>query len=216
MSQKPPKYQLEQYYNFWIRGLETTDIAQEMNVSPEYIKQHEAVFFEFCRQTARIELQESLAGNKEVVKIELSPKRKKILIDLYSSGFPLNRIADYLNVPTITITEFWFKDDPTLKIQCEAAATKSDHDVLKALKKRAIGFRFKSKSVTTTKIKSTIVSTVETERIQVITPSVNAQILWLINRLGWVTGNEGLPKSADAEKTEYDIHEKLYDEDAID
>jgi hypothetical protein len=184
----PYQEQIVFYYELFKQGLSEQGIKEKFlekfpNVSDNKYASLMPLFFNFTR----LSLRESQAQNG-VVKIPLTQALEKNFIYLVRNGLPFDKAAKLLNIPLVTVTEFWFREYPLFKMKVDYAIELTNAEIVQALHKRAKGFSkiLRSKSVTTGRgtggMGEEVVNTTTTEREEYIAPDVAAAKFWLVNK----------------------------------
>lgn len=181
----PTKELLSKYYAEWLMGKDDVQIAESLGVDVADIQRYASSFMNYCRYAVQFESKEILLKYNHALEIPLTPERRKKFIDLVKHGVSIAKASRILNVPVITIYDYWYVIDPMLRVEIETAVDELDAKVIKSLAKRAVGYKVKNKTTTTTSgtsergpISMTVVSEVERD----VPADVNAAKFWLINR----------------------------------
>jgi len=150
-------------------------------------------FLLYCRDRVKNETRHSLANDGNAIEIALTPQRREELLDHLGSGLDMAAASLLMNVPLPTITDIWFKEDPTLQMHCKYAGDINNAEVVKALFKRARGYSFYEQSETNSsgdnlpkKDKEGNVGgcyTSKTVTLKHIEGNVTAQKFWLVNKV---------------------------------
>jgi len=221
---KPSENVLKTYYTAWIAGKTNNEIAKEIFkqcqdrfISPKevsnYIKKNLPAFHSFCRSKTISDTRKSLSETGEALRIELTPERRADLLRYVSKGKSLEKAADMINVPLLTITEIWFIEDDTLQWELKTIKDKQDIKILEALEKRALGYDLhvaEINDIAEETEKGFKKGTHIKKTKKHVPGSVQAQEFYLINQCGWSNMPSG--SNSEEEQTEYDIREKLYEE----
>jgi hypothetical protein len=223
---KPPTSFLEAYYALWLKGLENDQLLSELQrledgkrYTQAYVKRHLPTIHAFCRQHLQNDTRVSLTNDKRPTMVELTTTRRERLLEYAGLGYPIDKVARLLNVPLVTITELWYKLDGALRDEVEVMRDEYDARVLRAIHRRAIGYELDDDRVAedvneNLDKEGRLVITKSTRRshqICHVPGSTTAQKLWAANRFGWT--DNPTSASADEERTEYDIRERLYEDD---
>ncbi len=181
----PKKEVLESYYKEWLQGKSDVQIAEAIGVGEYEIQKYSSCFMNYCRYKVQFETRDTLAKYGKALQIPLTDERRKELIDLIKHGVSIAKASRILNIPIITIYDYWYIIDPMLRIEVETAVDAVDAKITKALAKRAMGYKVKNRSTTTTEgqgadgpINMIVTSVVERD----VPADVNAAKFWLINR----------------------------------
>lgn len=228
MIKRVPKAVLDRYYELWLTDLTARKLESivrsefpDVTMTKNYFKLHASEFHAHCRHLAQLDTNRSLTEEGRPVEVVLTEERRVQLQDYVANGASLQQAADLLDVPLVTITELWFRAEPELRRELQVVALRRDLKVVDALRKRAIGYAIPSQVV---KEKTGVVKdkvgnvipgfedheTVVTTTTKHFPPSVAAQELYLINRLGW--SKQPPSGGYDADEVEYDVRERMYDE----
>lgn len=180
---------LERYFELWLEGIGSCEIQEivlrefadgENKISESKFKDNLTAFFMYSRERVSWEYRNKVDGVRPAIPVLTAARRAQILL-FAAAGYDYPKIAKLLNVPTITLTDFWFKEDPFLKVEVDTAIEIKDAKVIASLTRRALGHKKKSKTTTTVVgPEGTITTTSETE--DEIAGDVNAQKFYLINR----------------------------------
>lgn len=201
---------LSLYYDLWIKGSTFSKICQELRKTgwitekgniryrtmakfKERILELTPYFLLYCRDRVSKETRHSLANEGEAIEIALTPQRREELLSHLGSGLDLATASLLMNIPLPTITDQWFKEDPTLQMHCKYAAEINNAEVVKALFKRAKGYTYVEQSETNSsgdnlprKDSEGNVGgcyTSKTVTLKHIEGNVTAQKFWLVNKL---------------------------------
>ncbi len=213
---RPSDKFLLSYYELWRQGLSTAKLASKLMVKPPYLKKHVAVLHEYCRKRLAKETRLALTEDQPLKQLPLTTEWREQLLDHVENGLTLEETAGVLGVPLPTITQLWYREDETLKIEMEYARQRADVEVMAAVRRRAIGYTLDheehiEESGTVGDNDFDKVRTVKTKKHIPAHPT--SQKLWLANRRGWVSDNPGTSPNLDDERTEYDVREALYKEE---
>jgi len=221
------------YYDLWVAGATDAELTQRLydrfeghlptDVGPgpkvksvvaysKALGRHLPTLHSYCRQRVKVKAAVDFAsGNLNVT--PLTPERRQLLLDYVGRGATLPKVAALLNVPLPTVT-YWQELDPDLKVELEVVRDLHDLRIVEALERRALGYEL---DVEETREESgvgqgglPISKEVVTKSVRHLPGSVEAQKLWLKNRLGW--SDTPTTGTADATEVEYDVRERLYDE----
>lgn len=181
------------YFLYWQQGYTDRDIFYSIkedipSFSEKRYKEMTPYFFNYVRQQIKIKCD---SGDYMIPK---TPELEKEFIGLINAGLPYDKAARILNIPLITITDFWFKD-PMFKARVNYAVEIANAKVVMALHKRATGWKTTLRTTATTRAKARKGTPTElidnegmaeyetvTEREELILPSVEAAKFWLINQ----------------------------------
>lgn len=201
---------LSLYYDLWIKGSTFSKMCQELRKSglitergniryrtmakfKERILELTPYFLLYCRDRVRRETRSSLANGGTTVEIALTPQRREELLNHLGSGLDMAAASLLMNIPLPTITDRWFKEDPTLQMHCKYAAEINNAEVVKALFKRAKGYTYLEQSETNSSGDNLPRKDAEgnvggcytskTITVKHIEGSVTAQKFWLVNKV---------------------------------
>jgi hypothetical protein len=215
---RPTPEILDAYYELWLSGSDASTIVERLNdafpthhITPKYITRHLPALHAYCRQRMVRDTRTALTNDQLPPNVVLTPERRSKLLELVGCGATLQRAADMLNVPLVTITDRWYLDDPDLRTEVAVVRDTYDYRVVAAAHRRAIGYDVP--------VTETHEINEETERgyrrgTTVVTKtthvpgSTTAQTLWLKARLGW---SDAPHDANDDVAVEYDVRSRLYD-----
>jgi hypothetical protein len=176
---------LKSYYEYWLKGIKPLAIMEKLNLSKRKFNELTPDFLTYCRHRLKFDTRESLTRNEEPVLVELTDDRRKEFLEWILSGLPYDKAALMMNVPLITVTDFWFKD-VTFKTMVDIASETSVARMTKALFKRGIGYNLPCEEVSTTKGVTaegvTFDSKTTTKKIKHYPGDITAQKFFLYNR----------------------------------
>lgn len=238
---KPPIKLLEHYYKLWLKGANNETIMRSLSafnelcgvtrekISERYLKRYASAFHEYCRQTVAHDSRERLTSEGIPAEVALTAERREKLLELVGNGASINKAADLLGIPLLTITEYWYVADETLRQQVETARDLHDFEVIEATRRRAIGYTYDAPEFVeeseddegTVKLDAdgnqVMIGAHHKTKSKVVKKTVHvpgstgSQKLWLVNRLGWSDSPTGV--SGDDQEVEYDVRERLYEDD---
>jgi len=176
---------LESYYEYWLKGIKPLAIMEKLKLTKRKFNELTPDFLTYCRHRLKFDTRESLTTKGEPVLIELTDDRKKDFLEWILSGLPYDKAALMMNIPLITVTDFWFKD-VNFKTMVDIASETSVANMTKALFKRGIGYNLPCREVSTTKGVTaegvTFDSETTTKKIKHYPGDVAAQKFFLYNR----------------------------------
>jgi hypothetical protein len=220
---KVPRDILNRYYELWLTAI--TSRALEATLRREFPKQvagkkyfinNQHAFYNYCRLRSRSETDDLLAMTGNPVEVKLTVERRAEFLDYVAHGASLAQAADLLNVPLVTITEVWYRDDPDLAMEVRTVGLRHDLGVVRALERRALGYELDFNEERDVDIQTEAgfrKGTTKVSHVKHVPGSVAAQTLYLVNRLGWSPNS---PRGGrDEDEVEYDVRERLYDEDEV-
>jgi len=149
MQSTVPVEILKKYYHLWLRGATPAQIMKNLNISSSRFNNLTPFFLTYCRHQVKFETRQNLTEKGEPVLIELTEGRKNEFIELISTGLPYNKVAIIMNVPLITVTDYWFKD-LHFKNMVDIATETCNAKIVQALYKRGIGYDIEWEEVSTT------------------------------------------------------------------
>jgi len=166
------------------------------------------MYFRYHSSREREERRKSLKKEQ----IRFIERSKEQAVRLSGLGMTLAEVASFIGVSTKHLDEL-MDEDPVFKHHYVNAPLKSDCEVVSALRKRALGFSYVTESETEifdrngnsigkTKVKSKRLSP----------PNIKAHEIWLVNRRNWRLNAKENPEDHDSKAIEYDIREKMFDE----
>jgi len=177
---------LETFYRLWLDGLDEQQLKEELHLTDKQYLKYLPALFTYCKHHIKFETRDQLDAGRTPNLAKLTPYRREKFLEYMSLGLDFIKASSLLNVPIVTITEYWFKEDPMLKEEALMAVDKANAEVMMALKRKAIGTASEVVTETTTegesvkegKYSSTTTSTTKKK----IAGDVAAQKFWLINR----------------------------------
>ena len=214
--QRPSDQFLKAYYDLWRQGLSTAKLVSKLRVKATYLRKHVAVLHEHCRKHLAKETRSALTEDQPLKQLPLTDDWREQLLDHVENGLTLEETAGVLGVPLPTITQFWYREDETLKIEVEYARQRADVEVMAAVRRRAIGYTLDHVEETEEESDGkdgTITKTRKLTTRKHIPAHPTSQKLWMVNRRGWVSDNPGTSPNLDDERTEYDVRAALYKEE---
>lgn len=222
-SKKPFKDKITPYLKrrvdiYFRKGLTDREISKKLKVSVNTFKRYKHVFTDFAEQIDR----QKRRGKKPVKLTRGRPKGSDRLrqvrayaVELSKLGESVSNIPKFLGVPRSTFNT-WRKSDPSFEHELTVAKECADHDVIRALYKRATGFRVKNANQNETKFiddKGKVQSKIKSKSSKYYAPDIKAIQNFLINRKDWSLTENKISDDTDSEKVEYDVRESLYKED---
>lgn len=197
---------LEVYYTMWLDGKDLADIRTaimtKFKISDTTFDRYTPYFLHYCRDRVKKDCR-----NPEVKHIQLTQAREKEFIEYVQAGLSYDKAAKIMGIPLATVLDEWFSNE-IFKTLVEVATEKANAEVVKALHRRAIGFKDRLSTVTEQKaIKvdeetgeetETVVNRTESFRTVQVLPSVEAIKMWLYNRdpENWAPNGENVDKGA--------------------
>lgn len=137
--------QIKRYYDLWRKGKKQDEIASVLGVSMHTLRSNASKIFLYIKD------QQSLScGNGSMLPPDYTPltdKYRKEAIELAGLGLNYNKISDKLGIPPATLMLQWIPDNPDFALELRQASLANDVKVKKALLKRAVGGRWKKKTV---------------------------------------------------------------------
>jgi hypothetical protein len=234
---RPPDAILARYYELWLAGTPSDRLAatlatefdeelkacggprEMLRCGKAYVAKHLPAFHTYCRTKFVEVTNKTLLETGAPAVAPLTAERRAELLHYVGMGASLSKAADLLNVPLVTITELWFKEDDTLQVELNCVRDRHDLRVVAALERRALGYDLPYEETRETNEESSNdktgcgdkTSSTTVSGVRHYPASVTAQVHWTKNRLGWSDSPKG--EGADAVQVEYDVRERLYDED---
>lgn len=182
LSPKIKQEDLDSYYYMWQAGHSASEIRETLGLSQNVFEANMPYFLYHCRQKTK-----ETCRNGALCHIELSTERRKEFLELVASGVDYPKAAKIMNIPLPTIMDIWFVEDPIFKDQVDTILDLMNAKVMRALYKKAVGYRTVVKSVSRQKgigeKGNPIEMTTVTKTEKIVDGDFNAQKLWLINRL---------------------------------
>lgn len=186
------KRDLELYYELWLAGKNLNQILNKLKkdgftlrMTRKKLLDWTPTFLTYCRERVKKETRDRLAQGKKADLLKLTEDRERQFLDYVSAGLSFADAAEMMNIPLITVMDFWFKDNPIFHAQARSAARFQNVKVTQALYKRAVGFTYKERSTTsgvnTGKLGPMEIDTT-TEVMKTVPGAISAQKFWLINR----------------------------------
>jgi hypothetical protein len=217
---RPSPELLAMYYDLWRDGLEAdamisklAEIFPALGISAAFVKRHLPAFHAHCRQQMIRDTRQALVNDQQLPSVALTPARRERLLELVGCGATLQKAADILNVPLITITDCWYADDVDLRAEVAVVRDAYDYKVVAATHKRALGYDLdvrETHEINEETEKGYRRGTNVVTKVQHVPGSTTAQTLWLKARLGW---SDSPTEASDAEVVEFDVRRRMYIED---
>jgi len=183
---KPTQELLKQYYELWRKGADDSSIRDELHLTESQFKNLTPHFLQYCRHHAKFDAIDSLDNGVPPNVAQLTIPRRKKFLEYVSLGLDFSKAASFMNIPLVTITDVWFKEDPFLKEDAQNAAEIVNAEVQMALLKRAKGYEQEVITETHTEGESSkegqFSSTVTSKSTKVVVGDVSAEKFWLINK----------------------------------
>ena len=188
MTQSKETLLCKKYYSLWKEGKTLAEIKEGLGIGEPAFKKLQPDFLVYCRHRVKHDTIEKLRAGLVPDSVPLTSENRAKFLKYAEVGMALDKISNMIDVPLITIMDYWFVIDPDLQSHYQNSAAKADAEVEMALKKKALGHGSKTVTVTTTEEydpikgkKMTSVVTSETERP--MAGDIQAQKFWLINRV---------------------------------
>jgi hypothetical protein len=185
----PVKEALDVYYRKWLEGVTQDDMIialRKFRVKASDLEKYSSCFMNYCRYKVQFESNETLAKYNHALQIPLTAERRGAFVQMAQAGLSIAKISKVMAIPVMTIYDYWFVIDPGLRMEIETAADILDAKITMSLSKRAVGYKVKNKSVTTTKGTGAdgrdVDLVVESVTERDVPADINAIKLWLINR----------------------------------
>jgi hypothetical protein len=220
---RPTPELLGAYYDRWLAGDPPRTITRALLADHglghteaelgRYLRRQLPALHAYCRQRFADVTSASLRETGAPAAIELTADRREELVRYVGLGATLPKAAALLDVPLVTVTELWLRDDPALRAELDVARDRHDLQVLHALQRRALGYELdfeETREETGMSATGAINRTVTVKHTKHLPGSVEAQKFWLKNRAGW--SDVPATDAHDGEEVEYDVRERLYDE----
>lgn len=192
---------LQKYYDLWLSGITPAKIRQKLKLSKQKFNDYTPDFLNYCRHQVKFETRRRLTLDGKPQLVELTPEREAEFIGLVSSGLSYDKAALVMDVPLVTVIDYWFKDD-RFKSRVEMATELVNVRAVQAFYKRVVGYeydggyrsitrgtkvveRYEGKGRSRRKIVEEVPYSTETiiEKINVVEPDVTAGKFWLFNKL---------------------------------
>jgi hypothetical protein len=176
---------LEKYYELWLEGKELSDIQKQLELDDKTFNDYTPAFLNYCRHHLKHNIRDNLSGADAPDVPQLTPERRAKFIEYVSLGLSYDKVSKIMNIPLITIMDFWFKENPDFKAEAEYAIDLLDAEITMSLVKRAKGFKTQSKTTTTVEgnnEKGEVKTTTTSETEKEFAGDVGAQKFWLINK----------------------------------
>lgn len=228
-SKRPTKKQLLKVYPLYKEGKPKYVIARELGIGKETYRKYKWEIEGFLREKSKIDEREQKKREKKKRReqahtgkdkggrppgITLTPEKRKQAVLFAEAGCSNEKIAELLGVCQATLYN-WFNADPSFKYEVNVAAEKVDYEIVNMVIKRSRGMTLTDVTVNERRdAKGTVLERYRTVHRRRILPSIPAMKYILANRKGWSIG--GASGDFDGETTEFDIREKLYNQEDID
>jgi DNA-binding CsgD family transcriptional regulator len=198
MKPRVPNEILQKYYELWLSGCSVQDIRESLNITVSKFNQYTPDFLNYCRHQVKFDIRARLTNGELPNLVTLTTEREEQFIQLLSTGLSYDKVALLMNIPLVTVLDYWFKN-PEFKAKVRIATELTNARVTQALFKRAIGYQYDGGYKTRTKgVKVVEYKNKDTgeklykeipyhsetiiEKINVVEPDVNAAKFWLFNR----------------------------------
>ncbi len=198
---KAPNPVLNKYYELWLSGSTAEQIRKSLNLSTPQYNKYTPDFLAYCRHKIKFDTRAQLTNGYTPNLVKLTTTRENEFLQLIASGLSYDKAALVMNVPLVTIMDYWFKDT-NFKRKARIAAEMTNTKVLQAFYKRAVGYQYDGghRSVTRGikivevfegegKNREKVIKEVPYEsettvyKINVVEPDVTAGKFWLFNRM---------------------------------
>lgn len=147
MLQRASNDLLSRYYNLWLKGKSAKHIQKNLKLSDVKFKNLTPEFLAFCRNKIKYETRANLTLEGTPVNVELTEEREAEFLNHVGNGLSPDKAALIMNIPFITVTEYWYKDE-IFRTKVDSAVEICNAVMVKALYKRGIGYNIDA-SVTT-------------------------------------------------------------------
>jgi hypothetical protein len=210
----PTEKQLHHAWQLKMNGFTDAEIAAKLGISSVSYSLHRLKFLIYFAQKRREAEQVATRGRpRGSNKLETY---RFAAVKLAELGENVEKIAKHLGLPDSTLRS-WLKEDLTFAHEIETAKDRYDHDVIKALYRRAVGFTTREATRTDMRIGTAIAQSTTTRRVMRVLPSVKAIELWLTNRRKWLSENQSDKNpNEDLRPIEYIIRQGLYNKGGAD
>lgn len=188
---------LQRYYDLWLIGATSSIIRKKLKLSIAKFKEYAPDFLVYCRHQIKHDIRIRLTQGGEPDLVKLTQTRAEEFLFHIGTGLSYPEAALVMDIPLITVTDFWFKD-VMFKAKVDQAVKIINANVVRAIYRRATGYEYDGGHTTETH-GSRVVSEgkgddkVEREtpfhnittvrKINVIEPDVNAAKFWAFNRM---------------------------------
>lgn len=201
MKQKVPTEVLEEYYELWLTGATASKIQKKLNLSQRKFNQYTPDFLTYCRHQVKFDTRLQMVKGDPPNLVELTLEREMQFLQLISTGIAYDKAALIMNVPLVTVLDYWFKNK-IFKAKVGYAIEIVNARAVQSFYKRVCGYEYDGGYRTRTNGVKLIEQTIgrgdnkrkvtkevpyhsETvvEKMNVIEPDVNAGKFWLFNRM---------------------------------
>lgn len=177
---------LKDYYKLWKKGLGDDEIQFQLQMPEKEFIRYTPAFLTYCSHHSAFDARQALHISSDKNLPELTDERRVQFLEYISLGLSYDKAALMMNIPLVTVMNFWFKMDDVFRIECKMAAEKQLADIELAMFKRARGFNTAIKTTTDTEGvsakegKFSSSTTSETEKY--VSGDVNAQKFIMTNK----------------------------------
>ena len=201
MKQRVPTETLNKYYELWLSGCSAEEIRIKLKFTISKFNNYTPDFLVYCRHQVKFDTRARLTSGELPDLVYLTSEREEQFIQLISTGLSYDKAALLMNVPLITVMDYWFKNE-VFKEKVRFAVEIVNARVVQALYRRATGYEYPGghRSITSgtkvievyegigdnkQKIGKEIPYESETivEKTIVVEPDVAAGKFWLFNRM---------------------------------
>ena len=128
---------LDQYYTLWKDGLDDSAICQRTGMTPIRLKRMMPFLLAHCRHMMKHETNSLLANGELPDAFKLTPARRQEFLDnMAAAGGDMATVCAAMSLPLPTLTEVWYKQDPSLQIEAEASTARANLLGVKCLMKK--------------------------------------------------------------------------------
>lgn len=224
---RTPAALLYRYYNLWLKGKSAKYIQKSLKLSGVKFKNLTPEFLAYCRNKIKFETRANLTFEGSPINVELTEEREKKFLNHVGNGLSPDKAALIMNIPFVTVTEFWYKD-AIFKAKVDIAVELCNAAMVKALYKRGVGYTIDASVITEsegTNSKGELYKNkTRIKKDHHFAGDVSAQKFYLYNRdpENWTIDGERAGKNNKAKIIEYidkeandidNVSMKEYDED---
>ncbi|MCK5609876.1 hypothetical protein KAR91_48840 [Candidatus Pacearchaeota archaeon] len=197
MKQRVPTEVLQKYYELWLSGATVARIMKKLNLSKIKFNKYTPDFLAYCRHQIKFDIRARMVEGNPPDLVELTPSREEEFLFHIGTGLTYPEAALLMDVPLITVTDYWF-EDLSFKAKVDMAVKLINANVKKAFYRRVIGYEYDGGHITESEGTRTVIqgkgddktevevpfkNFTRVRKINVVEPDVAAGKFWLYNRM---------------------------------
>lgn len=141
MKQSVPEEVLRKYYELWLSGATATRIMKALKLSKVKFNRYTPDFLSYCRHQVKFDTRARMAKGDPPDLIELTQEREDAFLLNVAGGLSYPEAALYMDIPLVTVTDYWFKDT-NFKAKVEIATKLINANLTRMAFKRAFGYEY--------------------------------------------------------------------------